>query len=113
MKQLLSNKFILFSVSIAAVIIYLLSLKKIEISISSLYALLRFNFNKDCLVVQWSGDNPNSLAGEGFQSSHSSLDEPIYCCVQVQLSIRLQHSISSAQSHSISHEIDLNLQVYH
>lgn len=25
---------------------------------------LRFHFNKGCLVVQWSGDNPNSLAGE-------------------------------------------------
>jgi hypothetical protein len=23
----------------------------------------RYNFNKNCLVVQWSGDNPNSLAG--------------------------------------------------
>ncbi|KAF6142163.1 hypothetical protein GIB67_037081 [Kingdonia uniflora] len=27
------------------------------------YFVNRFNFNKDCLVVQWSGDNPNSLAG--------------------------------------------------
>lgn len=27
------------------------------------YFVKRFNFNKSCLVVQWSGDNPNSLAG--------------------------------------------------
>nr|GEW47892.1 xylulose kinase [Tanacetum cinerariifolium] len=27
------------------------------------YFVERYNFNKDCLVVQWSGDNPNSLAG--------------------------------------------------
>ncbi|KAF7846863.1 hypothetical protein BT93_L3645 [Corymbia citriodora subsp. variegata] len=27
------------------------------------YFVQRFNFNKNCLVVQWSGDNPNSLAG--------------------------------------------------
>lgn len=27
------------------------------------YFVERFNFNKNCLVVQWSGDNPNSLAG--------------------------------------------------
>ncbi|WCJ35633.1 xylulose kinase-2 [Euphorbia peplus] len=27
------------------------------------YFVERFKFNKDCLVVQWSGDNPNSLAG--------------------------------------------------
>ncbi|KAK1392991.1 Xylulose kinase [Heracleum sosnowskyi] len=27
------------------------------------YFVERFHFNKDCLVVQWSGDNPNSLAG--------------------------------------------------
>lgn len=24
----------------------------------------RYHFNKNCVVVQWSGDNPNSLAGE-------------------------------------------------
>jgi len=24
---------------------------------------IRYHFNKDCLVVQWSGDNPNSVAG--------------------------------------------------
>ncbi|KAJ3696159.1 hypothetical protein LUZ60_001536 [Juncus effusus] len=29
----------------------------------SRYFVERFNFNKDCLVIQWSGDNPNSLAG--------------------------------------------------
>ncbi|CAK7344731.1 unnamed protein product [Dovyalis caffra] len=27
------------------------------------YFVERYNFNKNCLVVQWSGDNPNSLAG--------------------------------------------------
>ncbi|GAV58511.1 FGGY_N domain-containing protein/FGGY_C domain-containing protein [Cephalotus follicularis] len=27
------------------------------------YFVERFHFSKDCLVVQWSGDNPNSLAG--------------------------------------------------
>ncbi|GLT65207.1 hypothetical protein SLA2020_376510 [Shorea laevis] len=27
------------------------------------YFVERYNFNKDCLVIQWSGDNPNSLAG--------------------------------------------------
>ncbi|QCE16013.1 xylulose kinase 2 [Vigna unguiculata] len=27
------------------------------------YFVQRYHFNKDCLVVQWSGDNPNSLAG--------------------------------------------------
>ncbi|GAB4839247.1 Xylulose kinase 2 [Ancistrocladus abbreviatus] len=27
------------------------------------YFVERFHFNKDCLVIQWSGDNPNSLAG--------------------------------------------------
>lgn len=27
------------------------------------YFVERFHFNKNCLIVQWSGDNPNSLAG--------------------------------------------------
>ncbi|CAI0393561.1 unnamed protein product [Linum tenue] len=27
------------------------------------YFIERYKFNKDCLVVHWSGDNPNSLAG--------------------------------------------------
>lgn len=27
------------------------------------YFVERFQFNKECLVIQWSGDNPNSLAG--------------------------------------------------
>ncbi|XP_020680363.1 xylulose kinase 2 isoform X1 [Dendrobium catenatum] len=27
------------------------------------YFVERFHFQKDCLVIQWSGDNPNSLAG--------------------------------------------------
>lgn len=27
------------------------------------YYVERYNFNKNCLVVHWSGDNPNSLAG--------------------------------------------------
>lgn len=27
------------------------------------YFVERFNFSKNCLVIQWSGDNPNSLAG--------------------------------------------------
>lgn len=27
------------------------------------YFVDRFHFNKNCLVIQWSGDNPNSLAG--------------------------------------------------
>lgn len=27
------------------------------------YFVKRYNFNEKCLVVQWSGDNPNSLAG--------------------------------------------------
>lgn len=27
------------------------------------YFVERFNFKKSCLVIQWSGDNPNSLAG--------------------------------------------------
>ncbi|KAL5559881.1 hypothetical protein UlMin_036092 [Ulmus minor] len=27
------------------------------------YFVERFGFNKNCLVIQWSGDNPNSLAG--------------------------------------------------
>ncbi|PPD75249.1 hypothetical protein GOBAR_DD27823 [Gossypium barbadense] len=27
------------------------------------YFVERYKFNKNCLVVQWSGDNPNSLAG--------------------------------------------------
>ncbi|XP_058069587.1 xylulose kinase 2-like [Magnolia sinica] len=27
------------------------------------YFVERFHFNKSCLVIQWSGDNPNSLAG--------------------------------------------------
>ncbi|PSS31526.1 Xylulose kinase [Actinidia chinensis var. chinensis] len=27
------------------------------------YFVERFHFNKNCLVVQWSGDNPNSVAG--------------------------------------------------
>ncbi|EEF52198.1 xylulose kinase 2 [Ricinus communis] len=27
------------------------------------YFVKRYKFNRDCLVVQWSGDNPNSLAG--------------------------------------------------
>ncbi|KAK2446318.1 xylulose kinase [Trifolium repens] len=27
------------------------------------YFVERYNFNKDCLVIQWSGDNPNSVAG--------------------------------------------------
>lgn len=27
------------------------------------YFIERFHFNKNCLVIQWSGDNPNSLAG--------------------------------------------------
>lgn len=27
------------------------------------YFAERFSFNKDCLIIQWSGDNPNSLAG--------------------------------------------------
>ncbi|XP_031253424.1 xylulose kinase 2-like [Pistacia vera] len=27
------------------------------------YFVERYHFNKNCLVVQWSGDNPNSLAG--------------------------------------------------
>ncbi|GAA0143973.1 carbohydrate kinase [Lithospermum erythrorhizon] len=27
------------------------------------YYLDRYHFNKDCLVIHWSGDNPNSLAG--------------------------------------------------
>ncbi|GKV19974.1 hypothetical protein SLEP1_g30163 [Rubroshorea leprosula] len=27
------------------------------------YFVERYSFNKDCLVIQWSGDNPNSLAG--------------------------------------------------
>ncbi|KAF4351645.1 hypothetical protein G4B88_025091 [Cannabis sativa] len=27
------------------------------------YFIERFSFNKNCLVIQWSGDNPNSLAG--------------------------------------------------
>lgn len=27
------------------------------------YFVKRFNFKNDCLVIQWSGDNPNSLAG--------------------------------------------------
>ncbi|KAI4321468.1 hypothetical protein MLD38_034843 [Melastoma candidum] len=29
----------------------------------SSYFVQRYNFSKDCLVIQWSGDNPNSLAG--------------------------------------------------
>ncbi|CAM8955411.1 unnamed protein product [Rhodiola kirilowii] len=29
----------------------------------SRYFVERFQFNKNCLVIQWSGDNPNSLAG--------------------------------------------------
>ncbi|KAM5575163.1 xylulose kinase 2-like [Rosa sericea] len=29
----------------------------------ALYFVERYKFNKDCLVIQWSGDNPNSLAG--------------------------------------------------
>lgn len=28
------------------------------------YFVQRFNFHENCLVIQWSGDNPNSLAGE-------------------------------------------------
>uniref|UniRef100_M1A1K6 Xylulose kinase n=1 Tax=Solanum tuberosum TaxID=4113 RepID=M1A1K6_SOLTU len=32
-------------------------------SIASYY-VERYHFNKNCVVVQWSGDNPNSLAGE-------------------------------------------------
>ncbi|XP_048332198.2 xylulose kinase 2 [Ziziphus jujuba] len=27
------------------------------------YFVQRYNFNKNCLIIQWSGDNPNSLAG--------------------------------------------------
>nr|DAD41617.1 TPA_asm: hypothetical protein HUJ06_015940 [Nelumbo nucifera] len=27
------------------------------------YFVERFHFNKNCLIIQWSGDNPNSLAG--------------------------------------------------
>lgn len=27
------------------------------------YFVERYHFNKDCLIIQWSGDNPNSLAG--------------------------------------------------
>lgn len=27
------------------------------------YYVERYNFNKNCLIIQWSGDNPNSLAG--------------------------------------------------
>ncbi|XP_058785277.1 xylulose kinase 2 [Vicia villosa] len=27
------------------------------------YFVERYHFNKDCLVIQWSGDNPNSVAG--------------------------------------------------
>lgn len=27
------------------------------------YFVERFHFKKDCLIIQWSGDNPNSLAG--------------------------------------------------
>ncbi|KAG9439946.1 hypothetical protein H6P81_020111 [Aristolochia fimbriata] len=27
------------------------------------YFVDRFHFNKNCLIIQWSGDNPNSLAG--------------------------------------------------
>ncbi|KAL8128977.1 hypothetical protein V2J09_018132 [Rumex salicifolius] len=27
------------------------------------YFVKRYRFNKDCLVIQWSGDNPNSIAG--------------------------------------------------
>ncbi|KAF3441120.1 hypothetical protein FNV43_RR15031 [Rhamnella rubrinervis] len=27
------------------------------------YFVHRFHFNKNCLIIQWSGDNPNSLAG--------------------------------------------------
>ncbi|XP_051139330.1 xylulose kinase 2-like isoform X2 [Andrographis paniculata] len=29
----------------------------------SKYNVERYNFNRDCLIIQWSGDNPNSLAG--------------------------------------------------
>lgn len=29
---------------------------------------LRYHFNKDCSVVQWSGDNPNSVAGVRISS---------------------------------------------
>ncbi|XP_058724560.1 xylulose kinase 2-like [Vicia villosa] len=28
------------------------------------YFVERYHFNKDCLVIQWSGDNPNSVAGK-------------------------------------------------
>lgn len=33
------------------------------------YFVERFHFNKNCLVVQWSGDNPNSLAGLTLSTS--------------------------------------------
>lgn len=32
----------------------------------------RYHFNENCLVVQWSGDNPNSLAGSRLSLSLSS-----------------------------------------
>jgi len=35
----------------------------------SSYFVDRFMFDEKCLVIQWSGDNPNSLAGLALKSS--------------------------------------------
>jgi len=39
------------------------------------YFVQRFQFASSCLVIQWSGDNPNSLAGTSVRPNfwHSSL----------------------------------------
>jgi len=36
----------------------------ISITGSELLNFNRYHFKDSCLVIQWSGDNPNSLAGE-------------------------------------------------
>jgi hypothetical protein len=37
--------------------------------ITGTYFVDRFMFDKNCLVIQWYGDNPNSMAGFDFVSS--------------------------------------------
>lgn len=40
---------------------------------------VRYHFNKDCLVVQWSGDNPNSVAGAIISSLTCSIIYLWFC----------------------------------
>nr|GLL48174.1 xylulose kinase-like [Ipomoea trifida] len=45
------------------------------------YYVKKYHFNRNCVVVHWSGDNPNSLAGESSSSFHSW--QPLTNCLSL------------------------------